>query len=261
MNSLRQLNCMAAYGLCVTAVFFGAATHAAEPALTKPTPPVSLEQFLATPPEQMQQLEQLLGITSPGHIRGVTVVPLDQLQIPDVFREQTRAALRQMKEQGYEEAGEDEVSYIDRAMEDKEKLLKPFNEVKPVLKVIPANLDSPKLRKVTLLGSMANGAKTAEGWTALTRLFRIPGLGVAILQETDYIAAQGGMAIAKESINYDVNGYPATLSVKESPRSKKGISELVWANDRKWYILSVNRALKNQREIDDLLSFARGIEE
>lgn len=166
-----------------------------------------------------------------------------------------------MKEQGYEEAGEDDVAYIDRAMEDKEKLLKSFDDVKSELKVIPANLDSPKLPKVTLLGSMANGAKTTEGWTALTRLFRIPGLGVAILQETDYIAAQGGMAIAEESINYDVNGYPATLIVKEAPRNKKGVSELIWANDRKWYILSINRALKNQREIDDFLSFARGIEE
>lgn len=235
MNTPRQFGRMLVCGVCVAGVFLGTVSHAVEPA---PVTPVTPGQFL-----------------------GITIVPFDQLPIPDVLKEQARAEMRQMKERGYQDAStEDEVSYIDRAMEDREKRLKPFDKVRSSLKVIPANLDSPKLKKVTLLGSVASGGETAEGWTGLTRLFRIPGLGTAILEEVDYIASQGGMVIAKESINHDVNGSPAILTVKES-RSKKGITELMWANDRKWYTLSLDRALKKPSEVEEILSFARGIAE
>lgn len=165
-----------------------------------------------------------------------------------------------MKSKGYVDATEDSVSYLDRAKEDKDKKLKPMTEVAPKLKVNPANLGSSPLGQAVLLGATASGGLPieGEGWTGLDRIFVVPKFGLVGLNEVDYIASQGGMVFIQEAINQDVNGFPAILSVKQS-RSNKGFTELTWATDKKIYTLSTNRALKDQKSVDEFLTLARSI--
>lgn len=196
--------------------------------------------------------------TEPAVATGITILPLDQHPVPEVLKNQARLELTQMKSKGYVDATEDSVSYLDRAKEDKDKKLKPMTEVAPKLKVIPANLGSSPLSQAVLLGATASGGLTEEGWTGLNRIFVVPKVGLVELNEIDYIDSQGGMAFIKEAINQDVNGYPAILSVKQS-RSNKGLTQLTWATDQKIYTLSVNRALKDQKSIDEFLALARSI--
>ncbi|MBL1260478.1 MAG: hypothetical protein COB33_008105 [Thiotrichaceae bacterium] len=163
-----------------------------------------------------------------------------------------------MKNKGYIDVTEDAVSYLDRAKENKEKRLKPMIDGSSKLKIMPANLDASPLRQATLLGASASGGYTEDGWTGLNRIFIVPKLGIVGLEELDFLASEGGMAFIEEAINQDVNGYPAILSVKQS-RSKKGLSELTWATDRKIFTLSTNRALKTQKSIDQFIDIARSI--
>lgn len=198
------------------------------------------------------------GPVEPAVPTGITVLPLAQHPVPEVLKNQAKLELSQMKTKGYVDATEDAVSYLDIAREDKDKKLKPMSEVAPVLKVQPANLEASPLGKVVLLGASASGGQTETGWTGLNRLFAVPTLGIVGLDEVDYIASQGGMIFIKEAINQDINGFPAILSVKQS-RSKKGVTELTWATDQKIYTLSTNRALSNQKAIDEFLAIARSI--
>lgn len=198
------------------------------------------------------------GVMEPAVSTGITILPLDQQPVPDVLKNQARLEMGQMKSRGYVDATEDAVSYLDRAKADKDKRLKPMTEVAPKLKINPANLGSSTLGQAVLLGATASGGHTEAGWTGLNRIFVVPRFGLVGLDEVDYIASQGGAAFIKEAINQNVNGFPAILSVKQS-RSNKGLTELTWATDQKIYTLSTNRALKNQKSIDEFLALAHSI--
>lgn len=193
----------------------------------------------------------------PEKMQGTSIIPLDNHPVPDLLKNQARIEIAQMKNQGYVDSDESAVTYLDAAKDDK-KRLKPMSEVAPTLKVFPANISGFTLGQSILLGAMASGGYTDEGWTGISRLFVVPKLGLVGLEEVDYVASEGGFAMIKEAINQNVNGYPAILRVKQS-QSKKSLSELTWANDRKIYTLSVNRALKNQQAIEEFLSLAQTI--
>jgi len=198
------------------------------------------------------------GAMEPAVSTGITILPLDQHPVPDVLKTQARLELTQMKDKGYVDSTEDAVSYLDKAKEDKDKRLKSMAEVAPKLRINPANVESSPLGQAVLLGATASGGYTEEGWTGLNRIFVVPKLGLVGLDEVDYVASQGGMDFIKEAINQNVNGFPAILTVKKS-RSNKGLTELTWADDRKIYTLSTNRALKDQKSIDEFLALARSI--
>lgn len=198
------------------------------------------------------------GSTEPEISTGISILPLDQHPVPDVLKAQARLEITQMKSQGYVDADEDTVSYLDKAKRDEAKRLKPMKEIAPKLKISPANLGSSLLGQSVLLGAIASGGYTEEGWTGVSRFFTDPKFGLVGLEEVDYVASQGGLAFIKEAINQDINGSPAILNVKQS-QSKKGVTELTWATDHKIYTLSINRALKNQKSIDEFLALARSI--
>lgn len=198
------------------------------------------------------------GPVEPAVSMGITILPLDEHPVPDVLKTQAKLEVSQMKSRGYVDATEDAVLYLDKAREDKDKRLKPMSEVAPTLRVQPANLDASPLSQSVLLGATASGGQTDLGWTGLSRLFVVPKLGLVALDEVDYIASEGGMIFIKEAINQDINGLPAILNVKQS-RNNKGVTELTWATDQKIYTLSTNRALKNEKAIDEFLAIARSI--
>jgi len=198
------------------------------------------------------------GSVEPNVPVGITILPLDKHPVPDVMKTQARLELKEMSERGFVDSTEEAVSYLDKAKQNKDKRLKSMDEVGPKLKIVPANIASSALENANFLGATASGGHTEEGWTGLDRIFVVPKLGIVGLNEIDYIESQGGMAFIEEAINQEVNGSPAILRVKQS-RSKKGLTELTWATDRKIYTLSTNRALKTKKSIDEFLDFANGI--
>ncbi len=112
--------------------------------------------------------------TEPAISTGISILPLDQHPVPDVLKDQARLEVTQMKSRGYVDADEDLVSYLDKAKADKDKRLKPMGEVSPKLKLLPAHLESSLLGQAVLLGAIASGGHTEEGWTALSRFFVDP---------------------------------------------------------------------------------------
>lgn len=199
---------------------------------------------------------------APGHppmISGVAIEPLEKHQVPDFLKSQARQEIQQMKAQGFVHASEEAVDYLDRAKADTGKFLRPWNEIRPRLKIIPATVRGTPLEAsgVKVLGGIPGGISSAEGWTAITRLLLEPKLGLMMLDETDYVASGGGLLMIEEAINQEVNGRPAILRIKTSPKGKS-ITELTWATDQKIYTLSANRSVKGDT-LQAMLDFAKNL--
>lgn len=197
----------------------------------------------------------------PSVSRGVTIEPLENHQVPDILKNQARQEIEQMKTRGYVDVPEDAVSYLDRAKEDKDKILKPWKDARTHLKVVPATVHGTSLEEsgVEVLGAMPSGNNTAEGWTGVSRLFVAPKLGLMMLEELDYIASGGGLKMIKESINLDIDGRPAIFRIKTAQKGKS-ITELTWTTERKIYTLSANRVIKGDA-LQAMLDFARNLQD
>ena len=195
--------------------------------------------------------------TEPERFLGISVLPLDDHPVPDVLKNQARVEIDQMKNRGFVEATESEVAMLETAKADKARL-RPMSEVVPKLRMVPANLGDSVLGRSTVLGAAPNGGYVDDGWTGLMRVMVVPKLGLVGLEEVDFIASGGGLALIKEAVNQDVNGSPAILRVKQS-HSRKEMSQITWATSQKIYTLSVNRGLKSERAIEEFVSLARTI--
>lgn len=150
-----------------------------------------------------------------------------------------------MATKGYVDAPDDAVGYIEKAQQDAS--LKSWQETRGKLKVNAALVQGQQFDDAGLkmLGAVTGGTLAPEGWTAVSRLFVAPGVGVTMLEEIDYVAAGGGLMMIKEAINHEVNGHPAILRVKKG-RSGKAVTELTWASAGKIYTLSTNSAARGK---------------
>lgn len=201
--------------------------------------------------------------------RGVNILPLAQQSVPDHLKVEARKVIKQMKERGYIDASEAEVSYLDKMQEASQ--FQAMENIAPNLKIVPANVESLPFEGVIFIGATAHGE---DGRTGLTRIFSFPGFGIVGLKEVDYIASQGGITFIEEAINQDVNGLPAIFIVKKSrgrgdmdslsvkkrqDRDSKGLTKLTWATDQKIYTLFINRALTDEKSIHQFMNLARSI--
>lgn len=193
-------------------------------------------------------------------IEGISILPLDKQPVPNELKDLARMDISQMKRNGFIDAPESVVAILDTinvARKSKDPLLKLPAEITRSLVFSPSTLGS-LLSEATLLDAEGSGGLTEKGWTGLYRLFAVQNIGLVKLEEVDYIVSKGGWGIIKEAINQDVNGHPAILNVKQS-QSGKGLSELVWATDRKIFTLTLNKAVKDKVTIDAFLKLANGI--
>lgn len=190
--------------------------------------------------------------------KTVVLAALESLQVPEILKNLARKEITDMQSNGYVEAPEETVIYLDRVIDTAS--LQPLRTIKPTLRINPANLQMTPFAQMTAMGAIPAGTYTPEGWTAVQRVFAAPELGLIGLEEIDYVAAGGGLLMIKEAVNEDINGFPGIRRVKKS-NSNKSITELTWATNRKIYTLSMNRYLANNTSSNEFMALANSIKD
>ena len=156
-------------------------------------------------------------LDQPPMSTSVVIEALDKQPVPDDFKNMARKEIDQMSTQGHVDVPDDAIGQIENAEKNADGALKPWAEIRSKLKISPASVQGKQFDDAGLkvLGAATGGTLTAEGWTAVSRLFVAPGVGVSMLEEIDYVASGGGLMMIKEVINEDVNGHPAILRIKK----------------------------------------------
>jgi hypothetical protein len=210
-------------------------------------PHAALAQDLPSslPPEQTP--------APPDH-QGVRIVPLDKQPVPEILKNQARSEIAQMKSAGSIDVPDEHVDWMQRARENKAGRLKPMTVVSAKLGIQPANVDAALPGGARLLGAAEAGGLVENAFTGLIRLYVVPGHGLVALEENDMTLADSGLSLIEEAINAEVRGGPAVFTVKKGA-SGGYLSSLVWATDRKFYTLSMNR----KATADDLMRIADSI--
>ncbi|ARQ90243.1 hypothetical protein [Stenotrophomonas maltophilia] len=110
-------------------------------------------------------------------------------------------------------------------------------ELKEKLSYAPADLSRSPVGPAELLSIEPTGAISNGKSTGLIRTYRIPGSGILVLSEDDYVASQTRITLIRETLNSSVNGTPARTY---SARSKdgKGKVELRWVTPQRSYWLT-----------------------
>jgi len=190
--------------------------------------------------------------------KGPQYIPLDAQGFPESAKQHMRQEVEQMRQNGFLHADEEEMLQLDRRRmkgQDPEATKK----VLATLGIIPASITGTPLETAQLLDIRPNGSWFMDRWTGVSRLFLVNGLDLVALDEDDFILSGGGVGVAEELCNEMIHGQPAALRVKQS-FSKRGMTELTWVTENKVFTLSVNRAFRNRKAIDELIQLAETIQ-
>lgn len=189
---------------------------------------------------------------------GITYQSIDEMQVPEFFKNMARSQRKQMNDQGYIDANTDEVVDLE-SYSRHDRGLRPMSEVESELAVVPADLSGTPFANAVFIGAQYAGGFTDTGWSAIERVFRFPKLGLVRLDESDYVIAGGGAVIATEAVNDEVNGTPAIFVVKQT-RNKRVMTELMWFGDTKIYTLTTaNKMVRNDALHRRLIVLAESI--
>ncbi|MEE9222989.1 MAG: hypothetical protein V3V40_05990 [Nitrosomonadaceae bacterium] len=192
---------------------------------------------------------------------GITYQSIDDMQVPLFFKNMAKHQRRQMEDQGYIDANNDEVvdmesySMNGRTGRDLHQMV----DIESKLAIIPADLSNTPFAKAVFIGALYAGGLTDGGWSGIERVFRFPKLGLVRLDESDYVIAGGGAVIATEAVNDKVNGAAAVFVVKQT-RNKRVVTELMWFGDTKIYTLTTaNKMVREDALHKRLISLAESI--
>ena len=110
-------------------------------------------------------------------------------------------------------------------------------ELKEKLSYVPADLSrSPvgpaELLRIEPTGTISNGKSTG-----LIRTYLLPGSGVLVVSEDDYVASQTRITLIRETLNANVNGIPARAYSAMS-KDGRGKAELRWVTPNRSYWLT-----------------------
>ncbi|MCK5854972.1 MAG: hypothetical protein KAG56_07095, partial [Sulfurovaceae bacterium] len=191
---------------------------------------------------------------------GVSIVSYKDQPIPQLFKDMTEKAVKEMEERGYTSVEESDVRTISKALESRFKhLLLSYEDAANQLVKEPANLEGTPFDDGELLGAHTGGSNHDGKWTDISRFYKFDDLGVVELSETDYITSRGRIQVTEELINEDVNGIPATYLVNVS-NSGAASSLVSWATDSKSYKLEAEKnGAKDEGVKQRLLELARSI--
>lgn len=175
---------------------------------------------------------------------GFSVVPLDEMKIPDVMKEKMRAAIAQRKKRGADPTPDAQFISINHtvAMIQEDKTPWPsLAEMANAGTLIspPSPVAGTVLANAELIFTDIGGGNRNSQWSGLTRIYRTKDLGIVVLGEDSYRSVNGSMTMPEESVNASVNGGPATLIAKYSTSGENYIG-LSWATDNKFYKLMSN---------------------
>jgi len=175
-------------------------------------------------------------------------------------RAESRKNIKDEAEKGYVEVGEEQV----QGLELSKTLVRPMSDVRGILDFEPVSLKGTPFEALRLEGGYPEGGsveETGTRWGVIARIFTMPNGSLVGLRENDFFTSGGGGSyIAREALNENVNGFPAVLSVIQSP-SGKSLSEISWQTTTTGYHLTMEGNVRENGQHELLLDMARSISE
>jgi len=110
-------------------------------------------------------------------------------------------------------------------------------ELKEKLSYVPADLSRSWVGPAELLRLEPTGVIDAGKSTGLIRTYLLPGAGVLVVSEDDYVASQTRITLIRETLNASVNGIPARAYSAMS-KDGRGKAELRWVTPSRSYWLT-----------------------
>lgn len=110
-------------------------------------------------------------------------------------------------------------------------------ELKEKLSYIPADLSRSPVGPAELLRVEPTGIVNDGKSTGLIRTYLLPGSGVLVVSEDDYVASQTRITLIRETLNANVNGIPARAYSAKS-KDGRGKAELRWVTPNRSYWLT-----------------------
>ncbi|WP_179459956.1 hypothetical protein [Stenotrophomonas sp. JAI102] len=112
------------------------------------------------------------------------------------------------------------------------------SELKRRLSYAPADISRTPIGAAELLSTEPNGTVSGDRSTGVSRVYRIPNVGLVILSEDDYLASRTKHTLIRETLNTQVNGVPARSYAARS-KDGKGKAELRWITSNRAYLLTL----------------------
>lgn len=133
----------------------------------------------------------------------------------------------------YEKNGFIEVS--DHKIVDLEKMYESFKDnYKPIEQVLEklSFLPSPKIDQhgFQFLGASERGSYTDSGYAGVSSIYDSP-LGKVAISETDLVTSGTTVFLSPKSLNADINGNPASMTVYKGEGSDQYYSDVLWVDE------------------------------
>lgn len=100
------------------------------------------------------------------------------------------------------------------------------------------SIEGTAIRAAELLSIEPTGVISRERSTGAVRTYNVPGLGIVVLSEDNYIESGTVITLVEETMNTDVNGYPAR-SYAARTKDGRGKAEVRWVTPTKSYWMTL----------------------
>lgn len=111
-------------------------------------------------------------------------------------------------------------------------------ELKQRLGYVPADLSRTPIGAAELLSTEPSGSINGATSTGVLRAYRVPNVGVIILDEINYVASGREITLIRETFNEYVNGVPARAAAYRS-EDGRGQAQLNWVTPLRAYELKL----------------------
>jgi hypothetical protein len=180
---------------------------------------------------------------------------MEKFNLPLELRERARKDAKDEAEKGYMDGTEEEVQELKRS----KMLVRPMDQVFSLLRFEPVSLKGTPFELFRLEGGYPDNGDMNGNWSTAIRIFTMPnGFLVELTERNFYMSGGGGGYIAREALNENVNGSPATLFVQQS-KSGNALSGISWNTSTTSYLLRMEGNVRKNGQYNSFLDIARSI--
>lgn len=208
--------------------------------------------------------------------RGVVIKDFENGNVPDFVEEKNlsyRSLSKDTSEKGFQKVEDGTIPNYKRHLEDflsenkrKELKSKSLNSASMDYKIQNKIHTNPSqfrangiLVESQLKGTQPSGVFSEElGWSGSTRIYETEALGIVIIDENDLRNFDIGVAMDQNSINENVNGNPAIL-ISRQDNSGNADSVLMWGDSDKFYTITINKSITDEKTKKALMRLASSI--
>jgi len=112
--------------------------------------------------------------------------------------------------------------------------------------------------KMEYQGAVPSQKNASGKWTEVYRIFKTKNGAVVTLNEWDYVSSGGMAALQVEFINAEVNGNPAIIMIKKTPKGN-AVSEIKWIHNKIYYEITMTGHVRGFGNENNLVRYAESI--